>query len=201
NMTDHGDIVYTGFIAQEVDQVINEMGTEWSGVKKPANAKDHFGLRYAEFTVPLVKATQEQQQIIEEQQEVIEELESRIERLEQLVLAATNDKSTNTNNEVINIDLNNTPNASRVAQLYQNTPNPFNGVTEIKAYISEEVTTASLVITDLKGQVLVNQVINQRGQVNTRIDATTLSQGNYIYTLVIDGKNLDSKSMVLNNNN
>ena len=39
-------------------------GYDFSGVDKPKNDKDFYGLRYAEFTVPLVKAVQEQQQII-----------------------------------------------------------------------------------------------------------------------------------------
>ena len=41
------------------------------------NANDFYGLRYAEFVVPLVKAVQEQQKIIEDLRRRIEELERR----------------------------------------------------------------------------------------------------------------------------
>jgi uncharacterized coiled-coil protein SlyX len=41
-----------------------------------------YGLRYAEFVVPLVKAVQEQQAFIENQQKQIDELLRRIEELE-----------------------------------------------------------------------------------------------------------------------
>ncbi|MCR9287909.1 MAG: hypothetical protein NXI23_11030, partial [Bacteroidetes bacterium] len=36
------------------------------GVDKPKNETSHYGLRYATFVVPLVKAVQEQQEIIED---------------------------------------------------------------------------------------------------------------------------------------
>ncbi|MBK5284061.1 MAG: tail fiber domain-containing protein [Bacteroidia bacterium] len=59
-------IIFSGFIAQEVEQAAKEVGYDFSGVDAPKNDKDLYGLRYAEFVVPLVKAVQEQQQQIEE---------------------------------------------------------------------------------------------------------------------------------------
>ena len=50
---------YTGFIAQEVEQAAFEINYDFSGIDKPTNANDRYGLRYGQFTVPLVKATQE----------------------------------------------------------------------------------------------------------------------------------------------
>ena len=58
-------IVYTGFIAQDVEKAAKELGFDFSGVDAAKNDKDLYGLRYAEFVVPLVKAVQEQQVIIE----------------------------------------------------------------------------------------------------------------------------------------
>jgi hypothetical protein len=57
-------IVYTGFIAQEVEEAARSVGFTFSGVDAPKNENDYYGLRYAEFTVPLVKAVQEQQGIL-----------------------------------------------------------------------------------------------------------------------------------------
>jgi len=51
--------VYTGFVAQEVEQAAKELNYEFSGVDAPKNENDVYGLRYAEFVVPLVKAVQE----------------------------------------------------------------------------------------------------------------------------------------------
>ena len=67
-------VVYSGFIAQEVEQAAKELGYDFSGVDKPKNQNDLYGLRYAEFVVPIVKAMQEQQKIIEDLKKEIEEL-------------------------------------------------------------------------------------------------------------------------------
>ena len=70
-------IVYTGFVAQEVEKTAIEVGFNFSGIDKPKNENDFYGLRYAEFVVPLVKAVQEQQKIIEELTKRIEILENK----------------------------------------------------------------------------------------------------------------------------
>ncbi len=75
-------IRYTGFIAQEVEAAANKTGFDFSGVDKPKNDQDQYALRYAEFVVPLVKAVQEQQAIIDEQNKKIEDLSKRLEKLE-----------------------------------------------------------------------------------------------------------------------
>lgn len=68
----------TGFIAQEVENAAKEIGFDFSGVDKPKNENDYYGLRYAEFVVPLVKAVQEQNEKIIELQNKIIELEKKI---------------------------------------------------------------------------------------------------------------------------
>jgi hypothetical protein len=52
-------VVYTGFIAQDVEKAAKELSYDFSGVDAAKNKKDLYGLRYAEFVVPLVKAVQE----------------------------------------------------------------------------------------------------------------------------------------------
>ncbi|HLO56877.1 MAG TPA: tail fiber domain-containing protein [Saprospiraceae bacterium] len=79
----------SGFLAQEVEQVAKELKYDFSGVDKPKNESDFYGIRYSEFVVPLVKAVQEQQVIIEKQEKdiadqrkIIDELLRRVEALE-----------------------------------------------------------------------------------------------------------------------
>lgn len=75
--------VRTGFIAQEVEAAMNKLGIPFGGLDKPLDTQnDRYGLRYAEFVVPLVKAVQEQQEMIESQNKLIGELMKRIEALE-----------------------------------------------------------------------------------------------------------------------
>jgi trimeric autotransporter adhesin len=67
-----------GFIAQEVEQAAAKSGFTFNGVDKPANEKALYGLRYSDFVVPIIKAMQEQQVIIEELQQKITALENRL---------------------------------------------------------------------------------------------------------------------------
>jgi hypothetical protein len=76
--------IRTGFIAQDVERAANNIGYDFSGIHKPTNEKDNYSLAYAEFTVPLVKAIQEQQALIEKQQAVIERLVKEVEDLKQI---------------------------------------------------------------------------------------------------------------------
>jgi hypothetical protein len=69
-------ILQSGFLAREVEQAARESGYDFSGVDRPQNENDFYGLRYAEFVVPLVKAVQEQQVIIEELKKEIEALKA-----------------------------------------------------------------------------------------------------------------------------
>jgi hypothetical protein len=67
---------YTGFIAQEVEEAARSVGYDFSGVDAPKNDKDYYGIRYAEFVVPLVKAVQEQQSEIQDYSGKIDRLEA-----------------------------------------------------------------------------------------------------------------------------
>ena len=66
-------IVRTGFIAQEVEAAAEKVGFDFDGVSAPENETDLYGIRYAEFVVPLVKAVQEQQEMIDKQRATIEQ--------------------------------------------------------------------------------------------------------------------------------
>ncbi|MCZ2393819.1 MAG: tail fiber domain-containing protein [Chitinophagales bacterium] len=83
-------IQFSGFIAQQVEAAAAQIHYDFSGVDKSGSI---MGLRYAEFTVPLVKAVQEQQDIIEQQNTKINQQEAqissmqeRLDRLEQMLM-------------------------------------------------------------------------------------------------------------------
>ena len=67
-------IKFSGFLAQEVEKAANESGYDFSGLHKPNNSREMYALSYETFVVPLVKAVQEQQQIIDGQQKQINDL-------------------------------------------------------------------------------------------------------------------------------
>ena len=85
-------------------------------------------------------------------------------------------------------------------KLYQNVPNPFNQTTEIKFFIPEIVRKASLVIYDLQGKELRKMEINDRNEASVKIYAKEFAAGMYIYTLIADDSEVDSKRMILTGN-
>jgi hypothetical protein len=82
-IAEKGSIRYTGFLAQEVEQAAISIGYDFSGVDAPKADDDMYGLRYAEFVVPLVKAVQEQQEMIEELNQKDNEILSLKEKINQ----------------------------------------------------------------------------------------------------------------------
>ncbi|MFT3933911.1 MAG: tail fiber domain-containing protein [Chitinophagaceae bacterium] len=84
--------VITGFVAQDVETTAKQLGFTFSGVDAPKSAGDVYGLRYAEFVVPLVKAVQElnannkaQLQQIEELKNTASNLQKQIDELKALI--------------------------------------------------------------------------------------------------------------------
>ncbi|MEO5893038.1 MAG: tail fiber domain-containing protein [Ferruginibacter sp.] len=75
-------IIYTGFIAQEVEKAAEDCKFNFSGVLKPLNDKDAYSLSYAEFVVPLVKATQE---LNEKNEELVNKINAQQKMIEQLI--------------------------------------------------------------------------------------------------------------------
>lgn len=74
--TESENLRHNGFIAQEVEQAAKDAGFEFDGLVIPKTSKDYYGLSYSQFVVPLVKAVQEQQQIIQQLKKEIEVLKS-----------------------------------------------------------------------------------------------------------------------------
>ena len=80
NMQQKESELQCGFIAQEVEQAAQEVNFDFHGIDKPQNNNDYYGLRYAEFVVPLVKSIQEQQEIIIEQKQQLLQLQNALEK-------------------------------------------------------------------------------------------------------------------------
>lgn len=70
--------IFSGFIAQDVEAIAKKLNYQFSGIDAPKNEKDLYALRYAEFVVPLVKAIQDQQKIIEELQNQLQQVKAKL---------------------------------------------------------------------------------------------------------------------------
>jgi len=83
-------IEYSGFIAQEVEKAAKEVNYIFSGIKAPNKENELYGLSYSEFVVPLVKAVQEQQEVIKYLKALDIQKDSEITNLEKRIIAIEN---------------------------------------------------------------------------------------------------------------
>lgn len=197
-------IVYTGFLAQEVASAADQIGYDFSGVDKPENENSLYGLRYAEFVVPLVKAVQEldvaqteekainaeQDALIQDQQQQIDALTQKIAELESLISAQTG------SNEDGMIQITVEPSNSG-AILGQNIPNPFENTTIIPFRIPKNCNDASIVFTETSTGRIVRVIPVSCGETQLDIEAGLLSSGSYSYSLYVNGSLIESKQMVI----
>ena len=81
--------------------------------------------------------------------------------------------------------------------LYQNAPNPFNAETRIGYCLPESVVQADLYVYDLQGKQVKKIAVTERGESSVTIHGSELQAGMYIYCLIADGHEIDSKRMIL----
>jgi len=83
------------------------------------------------------------------------------------------------------------------ASLEQNTPNPFINTTTINYTLPKTFTTAQILISDKNGKVLKQVNVSGTGKGTLNVKAATLSSGTYDYSLIVDGRVVSTKQMLL----
>lgn len=83
------------------------------------------------------------------------------------------------------------------SMLYQNTPNPFSNETVIDYYVSNMSKNAYIMVYDLNGKELKRLPVTASGKGSVKLSSESMLSGMYIYSLIIDGREADSKRMVL----
>ena len=84
----------------------------------------------------------------------------------------------------------------RGAVLYQNTPNPFDKSTVIRYVLPEGIQHAGIIIYNMNGEQLM-AYDNLQGSRQLEINGHILKAGIYLYSLIADGKEVDTKRMIL----
>ena len=170
NFENEKGILQHGFVAQEVEKIMPELvKTQPNGLKS---------VNYLAVIPILVEA-------MKEQNTKIEMLDAEIKKLKKQKSAAKSEETKAATE------------TSKDAILYQNTPNPFSGETQIKYYLPETTQSAFITITDLNGKQVKLVSLSTKGESNITLKANQLQAGMYIYTLVADGNIVDSKRMVI----
>jgi hypothetical protein len=182
--------LYTGFVAQEVEAAANKLNYDFSGVYKPANDKDAYGLSYSDFVVPLVKAVQELSKQNDDLKKENDDLKSRLDKIETLVLAQNQTPNANSQIAIQNVEL------GLAAKLEQNNPNPFNNITTINYYLPANKGNAYINFYNSGGVLLKQEKLTANGKGSIHLKTNELPSGTYQYSLIIDGKVIDTKQMI-----
>ncbi|MCF8359064.1 MAG: tail fiber domain-containing protein [Prolixibacteraceae bacterium] len=118
--------------------------------------------------------------------EAIKELSSEIDVLK----SKNNLKSASLNNESVLEE-------STEASLAQNVPNPFSATTTINMYLPSTVSKAMLYLYNMQGEQVSSYPVQKRGNTSVTIEGYTLDAGIYLYALIADGKEVNTKKMIL----
>jgi uncharacterized protein YxeA len=163
-----------GFIAQEVQKILPQS-------VKVKDSDSTLCLRMDDFIPLLVKGMQEQSVKIDSLKSVIEELKT----IQNQLKSATISTGIATNL------------SENQASLDQNIPNPFSKETRIGCTIPESSTSSVLYIYNMNGTQLQQYNVNGKGKQTVIISGHSLEPGMYLYALVVDGKEVDTKRMIL----
>ena len=218
-----GSMLQTGFIAQEVEKTSQELGFDFSGVDKPKSKDDYYGLRYSEFVVPIVKAIQEQQKVIDNLtansttaakqdsinqiaavsqnatlDSIVEVQGAKIVELQNMILACCirSQSTENNNNSIGSFAINVNLKDGQSIILDQNVPNPFAEQTTINYFLPDNVLKAQMLFYNAQGKLIQSVDLKEKGKGSLNVFASDLSNGIYTYTLVVDGKIIETKKMV-----
>ena len=168
-----------GLIAQDVEKVVPEVvRTLEDGTK---------GIMYSDLIPLLIEAIKEQQQQITDLKDKVAALEDE-------------GKGDNGNNNKLKSypaqDGTIGSSLQGDAELYQNRPNPFDGTTEIRYKVPQNAASAFIGIYNLSGSQ-VKRLTIAPGDGTVILSASELPSGIYIYSLIIEGKEIANKRMVV----
>lgn len=200
-----------GLIAQDVQKVIKEVVKTHDYVEdlktgeRTLQENAQLGIYYTDLIPVLIKATQEQQEIIENKEDDIEKLRTEMEAqnttiadlktevsdLKSLVEKLVDQKNQSLENMEYELEL------KSKATLGQNQPNPFHQNTQVEYFLPANVQQAKLQVTSVDGKVLAIFPIEKVGKGQVIIKAHAYPAGTYYYSLIVDGDILETKRMIL----
>ncbi len=175
-----------GFVAQEVQKVLPDI------INKDDDG--FLAMKYDAIIPILTEAVKVQQEfiadqdlIIAEQDEKIDNLEARLAKIEQLLTATQSRSEEETTISTL---------TTKGVTLKQNRPNPFSTSTTIEYQLPKTITSASLVVYDMYGKQVKNYAITSNAG-TVELDASSLSNGTYIYAIEANGQSLAREKMII----
>lgn len=193
------DRTHYGVLAQELEELFPDVVY--------SDDKGFKSVNYMELIPVVIQSLQEQQKQIDTKDATISKQQEQITDLQaQMKIVLSRLDALQSSQEVCCSMVQKTvvseqPVSLSTASLDQNIPNPpANNATKIGYNVPKGATKAEMIISDNSGKKLktINLSVSGKGQMN--VDTRGLTPGTYSYTLLVDGKIIDTKQMVVGNN-
>lgn len=193
-----------GLIAQDVQTVIPSIVTEnvhpakYDAQGNIINPSVNFkGLEYTQLIPVLIRAVQQLSDQNKKQDSLIQVLTQNISSCCSNTAARQTGVQGNDpkNLNQLNIELTD----KDFIVLNQNQPNPFAEQTTITYNVPEKYGFAQLVFKTVDGKIIKTVDITKKGRGMVNVFASDLSNGLYMYSLIVDGEVIDTKKMVKQN--
>lgn len=176
-----------GFLAQELEQIFPELVETDSAGEKYVN--------YIGIIPYLVEAIKEQQNQIDKlQTQINKNTGKKNNKVKSFMKEPGYDEYTS---EISSNEYETDIIAEYENILYQNLPNPFSQNTQIEYSLVPDAQNAMICIYDMNGSQLKCYNLDTSGVGVVTIDGSELRAGMYMYSLLVDGKLIDTKRMVL----
>lgn len=169
-------ILHFGLLAQELQGIYPNLVVK--------GQDGNLGINYVELVPVLIRSIQE----------LKDELDS-LKAGSNTIMTAPQRKTT-TETSLIDKSSNASGLKHQNPKLYQNTPNPFTERTEIRFTLPDDARNAYIYIFDMQGKMLRQTPVDASMQGLT-IDGYEFPAGIYLYSLVVNGQEIDTKRMIL----
>lgn len=181
-----------GFIAQDMEAIFPELVASITQPEVTDTAgnilKESFTFKGINYTslIPLIISA------LQQQDSVIQVLQSAIMECCNNGMRSVNSENDGTQNTISkeSVELND------YLVLGQNVPNPFAEKTVISFFVPDGYSKAEIIFYDNNGRMINSKLIITRGAGELTVYADNLSDGLYSYSLIADGKLIDTKKMV-----
>lgn len=181
-----------GLVAQELQEIYPNLVRESDQLSETSSSSERtLSVNYIGLIPVLIASMQEldadKEREIDALNEKIASQQQQIDELKSLVQELISERNGETQPATLN----------RGASLNQNEPNPFYQSTRIGYFLPEDTGTAYLVITSVDGKELRRIRLNKNGSGEVQLEAHTYPAGTYNYSLLVDGRIVDTRRMIL----
>ncbi|MCC6383540.1 MAG: tail fiber domain-containing protein [Bacteroidia bacterium] len=164
-------ILYTGLIAQEVDQAARKLGVEFSGVDKNA---DYWGIRYGDLTVPLISAVQELKKENDQLKEALNQLQKQV-----YALMGTSGRASESYNSIrLNV-----------------APNPASSSVRISVESNLSNSLLTVNVLDVNNRLITSFALN--GSDSFELNTSAYSKGVYFIQLSSENGTLQTEKLII----